>query len=1118
MRRSSSAFLSSSRLSTFIIFFVLIFSTFSSAAPPNRVTAPVVATQTVHLAAGLPMQARPEFDQGAVDSALKMNLTLLTVPSASQQRALTKLLADQQNPSSASYHKWLSPEQYADRFGLSVNDIAKLTTWLRSQGFTVAETAIGRNWIVFTGTAAQVERSFQTHIHNFKANGETHFANTASPSIPAALSGVVVGLRGLNNFPAKSNAHRAKPGYTLTVGSNQYLFLSPGDIASIYDINTLLGSGTDGTGQTLAVIGETDVYLDDLNNFRSGFNINAISGCTTNGSGVITACSGGNFQYVFAEATGTDPGSPNSLQDDLAEADIDLEWSNAVARKAKIAYVNAPLTGVFTALYHAIDHKIAPVITMSYSVPCELAEVGYFNADEAEFQKANSFGITFTNSSGDTGAAECDFGNNLAVYGYAAAYPASSPEVTGVGGTSIPEIDPNEYISTYWNTSNDTNGDGGSAKGYIPEQPWNDAEELGLFCAANSSNSSCSGHGITDWPTSQSYLGISAGGGGVSNCFTTDANGVCTGGFPQPSWQTGISASAINPSSAGVTTTPARYTPDVSLLASPNFPGYIVCTAQSEFSGTNNTSICSGGAAGISSMLTACINNTGPCSIFGGTSISSPVFAGIVTLLNQYVVANHVQDTPGLGNINPMLYSLAAANSTNKAFNSVTTPNTGAYSNGAFCQAGTPTSGVTGDPWPTALQCPSSGSAFLGFSAFNSDPTTNYNLVTGLGSVDVGNLVAAWAAASLATTTTTLTSSSNPANFGAPVTFTAIVTTTGSTAPTGTVTFNNGTTALGTGTLSTVSGSQVATFTTSTLPAGTDSITAVYGGDTTNAGSTSAVLSQVVVAPTFSLSTPTTPVPVLSGGFTTSTFSVTPTGTTLVPITFACNGLPDATVTCSASPIAAGATGPQQVTLTIKTTGPNPNTLGGTSKRRADNRFPWLPLTLPLAGMVMVGLASRKASKRSVTAGLCVSLVLVGLLLACGNSSTPPVGVSVTGGATVFPNYAADNWPVQQTQFTATVTNTTNTTVTWAVSPASNGGSISSTGLYTSPTIAAGLPANVTITATSQADSTKSGSGTETLTPTTIPTAIAAAPYSITVTATEGPTQNTTSAIVLTVQ
>ena len=186
---------------SFAILSILVLSTFCLAAPPDRMTSPVVAAQTVRLNARLPMQARPEFDRGPVDPSLKLSyITLLTVPSPGEQRALNKLLADQQNPHSASYHKWLTPEQYADRFGLSPSDVQKITGWLQSQGFTIVRTARGRNWIVFSGTAAQVENAFQIEIHKFESNGETHFANTAPPSIPSALSGIVTGLRGLNDF------------------------------------------------------------------------------------------------------------------------------------------------------------------------------------------------------------------------------------------------------------------------------------------------------------------------------------------------------------------------------------------------------------------------------------------------------------------------------------------------------------------------------------------------------------------------------------------------------------------------------------------------------------------------------------------------------------------------------------------------------------------------------------------------------------------------------------------------------------------------------------------------------------------------------------------------------
>jgi hypothetical protein len=274
---------------------------------------------------------------------------------------------------------------------------------------------------------------------------------------------------------------------------------------------------------------------------------------------------------------------------------------------------------------------------------------------------------------------------------------------------------------------------------------------------------------------------------------------------------------------------------------------------------------------------------------------------------------------------------------------------------------------------------------------------------------------------------------------------------------------------------------------------------------------------ELLTAPTFTLSTPTTPATALSGQSTTSTFTVTPTGGAAkfaANVTFACNGLPDATVTCnfSTNPILAGASATNE-TLTIKTAGPNSGTVSP-QQRKAENRSPWLPLTLPLAGIVMVGLAGRKMSKHSAIAGLCVSLVLLGLLVACG-SSNPPVTISVSPtAATVFASGpTGDGWPPQTATFTPTVTNTSNTAVNWSLTPATNGGSITSGGVYTAPTAAAGLPGSVTVTATSQADTTKTAMATVTITPTTVPGS-----YSLTVTATEGPTQNTSSSFTLTVK
>jgi Pro-kumamolisin, activation domain/Bacterial Ig-like domain (group 3) len=1095
MPRSSSALLPSLKLSTLIIC-ILILSALSFAAAPDRITGPFSAQQLVKLSGGVPLKAQPQYDKGPADPSLKLSyMTLLTVPSASQQKSISRLLAQQQDRRSPLYHKWLTPEQYADRFGLSPNDVKKLTDWLQSQGFGIVNVARGRNFIVFSGTAAQAESAFQTEIHNFDVAGEKHFSNITPPSIPAALSGVVSAVRGLNNFRPKSQAHRFEPDYTFLFQGTPIPFIAPGDVATIYDINALYSAGVDGTGETLAVIGQTGIFQADLTAFRTGFGLSGIS-CTTDASDIITACNTSNFRYVLVN------GVPQNIYGDLPEADIDIEWSGAAARNAQVIFVTATDpngAGVYDSLYYAIDNNVAPVLTLSYTTPCELAEIGFFGADEVELQKANSFGITFMNSSGDTGAAECDFGSNNATFGYAVAYPASSQYVTGVGGTMIPF---SELNSTYWNTSNGS--DGGSAKSYIPEQAWNDAQEFGVICTV-ANPCTLNGVTVTDWASAQSAIGIAADGGGVSNCVTVNSSGKCTSGFPRPTWQAGLIASAVNPGGIGEiqATNPTRYSPDVSLLGSANFPGYIVCTEGS----------C---ASGISGMLTACFAGTGPCSIFGGTSVSSPVFAGIVTLLNQYLGSSG-----GLGNINPTLYSLAATPS-NLAFHQVEVGNIG-----AFCSPGTPSN------QPVALQCPSSGpnAGFLGFDASNFDPTTGYNLATGLGSVDANNLAIAWAASLLSATTTTLTSSQSPAFSGVSVTFTATVTTTGANAPTGTVTFNDGTTALGTGTLSTVSGSQVATFATSSLTVGTHSITAVYGGDANNAGSTSSVLSQVIAATTFTfVSTPGTATShtVLSGQTTLNySFTATPTsGSTFVnAVNLSCTSFSPADPTLTSSSCAfssatiAAGSGASTVTMTISSLGPNSGP-GSTLRHRSDNRLPWLPLTLPLAGAVMVGFARRKMSRAATVAGMCLMLVFAGFLIACGSSSHPVSVTSVTGSSSsIFPQNTG--WTNATATFTAVLANDSgNKGVTWAVSPTLSGQMIQSTdalhATYTPPTIAAGLPSNVTITATAVADTSKTGTASIALNPTTLP--LASPGYTVTVTAAEAGATSQTPSVSLVVQ
>jgi subtilase family serine protease len=856
-------------------------------------------------------------------------MTLLTTPTAAQQSALQQLLVQQQDPTSPRYHKWLTPEQWADRFGLSQSDISKITVWLKSQGFTVGSVARGRNWITFSGTAAQVKRAFGTEIHAYDVGGEKHVANASAPKIPSAFAGIITGIRGLNDFHLRPRAIRrnyaARPYYN---SSNFGDLFAPGDVATVYDISPLYNSNPaiDGTGQKLAIIGQTDVYLADISDFRTGFGLSAIT-CTTNSSGVISACSDPHFQYVFVgDQTTTDPLVP--LSGDLSEADLDLEWSGAIARNAQLLYVNAPAVfngsgglvsgGVWDAWYWAVDHSLAPVISLSYGF-CEFDDnniidpnTGLAGADEIELQKANSLGITFVNSSGDGGAAECDSSstlntNNLATQGVAVGYPASSPEVTGVGGSGILLADLNSgaNAATYWGTGNGT--DGGSVlappagPGYIPEQGWNDDDEINQFCIQNPSNLFCTQGGnpaqpgwvpITSQAAAQEDIGPSSGGGGASNCAKQNSTfSACVSGFPKPSWQTVTVPGQIS----------VRFSPDISLVASPNFPGYIFCTELSELNVNGTGSSCNpGGATGISNALNLTDtsgNLTG--SIIGGTSASAPIFAGIVTLLNQYLAG---PSSPGLGQINGNLYALAKTPA-NKAFHPINSSN-----NQVYCVANTP------NTQPVSLQCPAGG--VLGFLASNADATTGYNLVTGLGSVDVDKLALAWAAGR---TNTTLTVAASPTqiNLGQSTTFTATLS---SASAQGNVSFfNNGsTTALGTVAF-TKSSNGVVTFSTTALPAGTDNVTASYAGDGSNNASTTATAATVTVTqPDFSLaSNPTTATVVAGHNSSAITVKITPINGYSQSTTLSCSGQPTgASCSFSPNPMPAGTT---TSTLTIAT-------------------------------------------------------------------------------------------------------------------------------------------------------------------------------------------------------
>ncbi len=417
-----------SRLAHLLVPAALIVASFGSiaqAAVRDRIISSINGGSHIALPGTVVARAKRSTDLGLAPADTKLeSLSLRFNLTAAQQADLTQLLAAQLNPGSPSYHQWLTPQQFDARFGLSSADLAKVSAWLTSQGFTITSNA-GSIAINFSGTAAQVQQAFGTSIHTLSLNGERHIANVTDPVLPSAIAGVVTSITGLNDFKLKprSRAHNASPVdpsqplYTLNSTSPASHFIAPSDFYTIYDFNPLPTASTPagGAGVTIAVMGQTDLTqgnaLPDANiaQFRSAAGLPAI-----------------NLKLQLA---GTDPGISEG---DIDEAHLDVEWSGAAAPGATILYVYS--SDVFTSLDYAVTNKVAPIVTISYG----LCESGWGTASLASgnliLQRANAQGQTVISSSGDSGATDCDV-TGLATEGLNVDFPASSPYVTAAGGT-----------------------------------------------------------------------------------------------------------------------------------------------------------------------------------------------------------------------------------------------------------------------------------------------------------------------------------------------------------------------------------------------------------------------------------------------------------------------------------------------------------------------------------------------------------------------------------------------------------------------------------------------------------------------------------------------------------
>jgi pseudomonalisin len=647
----------------------------------DRITSFIDDEQTVTLRGNLHPLANAQYDTGAVAPDFPMEHMLLTLlPDATQQDALTQLLDAQHNPESAYYHQWLTPEQYGERFGLSEADTAQVVGWLQGHGMEVEEVTAGRRSIIFSGTAAQVEQAFHTQIHTYRIGDDVHHANAKDPEIPAALLPVVGGVVSLHDFysePMHSLVRQLSSSPDLASSGSD--FLAPADFATIYDLGPLYQQSINGSGQSVAIVARSNINLADVRQFRTFFGLPA------------------NDPQIIVN--GRDPGILNSGEE--TEADLDVEWSGAVARNATIKLVVSKSTnssdGVDLSAQYIVNHNLAPVMSMSFGL-CEAAlgsaGNGFLNS---LWQQAAAQGITVFVSSGDSGAAGCDSPSaTTATHGRAVSGLCSTPYTVCVGGT---EFNDASNPSLYWSSSN-ASGTQASALSYIPEIVWNESGSAGLW----------------------------ASGGGASKVYA------------KPFWQAGT----------GVPPDGKRDVPDVSLTAA-GHDGYVIYT-NGGLAVVGGTSAASPSFAGVMALVvqhTAVRQGNANTTLYplankqgaGGATVFHDITSGNNSVPGQTgfsattgydqatglgsidgsVLVNHWSDAsvvPGF-KVTPSANSLPVFPGANHSVTLNVTISGGFNAAVAFSVTGLP-GGVSGSFTPVTLPAPGSGSSVLRLAASSS--------------------------------------------------------------------------------------------------------------------------------------------------------------------------------------------------------------------------------------------------------------------------------------------------------------------------------------------------------------------------------------------------------------
>ncbi|WP_263373588.1 protease pro-enzyme activation domain-containing protein [Granulicella aggregans] len=800
----------------------------------DRVRGPVTNERTALKGQTRPM-GRGAVDLGEVPASMSTGRMVLWLRrSAEQQAQLSQFLSHAQDPAAAGYRHWMTPASYGATYGISDNDLAAVQQWLQASGLKVEKVSSARNAILFSGTAGSLASAFHTSIHSYSVGQQKHYSNATDPEVPAALAPVIAGVSPMNDFharpmhvlgaPARYDAAsgRLQPEITVPEANGNALFVTPADASIIYDtpnknFNPAATQTFDGTGVTIGILGYSALAVADVQNYRTAF---------------LPAGAASNLPQQILDG-GIDPGV--LYGNNAVEALLDVEIAGGLAPGAAIRYYYAASDdlsdGLILAGLHALEENRVNILSASYGT-CERDLGPGGNLAWAElWQQAAAQGITVTVSTGDSGSASCDGDTPdkpaLATQGLSVSGLASTPYNIAVGGTDFYQLPGN--FKTYVNpASTGQYPYYATALSYIPENPWNDS-------------SSVVGYGIgQNEPVGMgiNFTNIIAAGGGLSSVAvcpgTIDDQGGCSQsltGYAQPAFQLGAGGAFQQ--------TGVRSIPDVSLLSSNGFYG-----ATWAFCDDSITDGIGGNAVHCQVDSNGHLIDGQNVGGVGGTSASTPAFAGMLAVISQS------QGGARLGQANTVLYNLAqdynpdpsSPGKYQQAFHDVAIGN-----NSVSCADGS--QDCTTFP-PSCDGCNSVN--FL--SGYGAHPY--YDMASGLGSVDLSQLINLWGATGFASTSNTLVAgtasgalSTAPISVvhGTPLYFTTTVTPSGATGQFSLLSTNN-TSAASFSDTGVLQSDSTGNLVTNDLPGGTYTAYAYYSGDTTHTGSKSSNSISVTVS------------------------------------------------------------------------------------------------------------------------------------------------------------------------------------------------------------------------------------------------------------------------------